>query len=105
MEAASGAEKSRSISRVSLIGEAVVDRRDCKKGWVSLVLEKTEWSGLRLRYFRQTLIADKARDKKQNDERASAGCCGAEGICCPAQLITAVRGEDPGKVENNLWAS
>lgn len=33
MEAASGAEKSRSISRVSLIGEAVVDRRDCKKGW------------------------------------------------------------------------
>lgn len=31
MEAASSAEKSRSIFRVSLIGEAVVDRRDCKK--------------------------------------------------------------------------
>lgn len=67
MEAASSAEKSRSIFRVSLIGEAVVDRRDCKK-------------------VRGSLIADKARDRKQNDERASAGCCGAEGICCPAQL-------------------
>lgn len=49
MEAASSAEKSRSIFRVSLIGEAVVDRRDCKKGRGFLVLEKTEWGGLRLR--------------------------------------------------------
>lgn len=42
------------------------------------VLDKAGW-----RRLIQTLKADKARDSKQNDERASAGCCGAEEYAGP----------------------